>query len=1160
MELAASDHMHRWINFLVAWLVAAGPAGALYETLSLTDAVGRDSVTVRVGETFEVSVRLNTNGTAISGFQCFLTINESIAVPVPYNQSSTGLFRDNVLFPGIVLFADNHDLRFPNNPLPHHQLDWCYQTGTGNPRPAYVANGTACFFRLRFLQPAQFTLRFDHDNNNFRNTLFWAGQSAIENPFYREYGIHFNVVGMNFGPLPDVYLTSTAPCDSINLVDYMEQIEGLPADSVWYSWSPLGPNTTCTVDSLRQAGAYWLKFCATGPGRSVDLAVTAHALNLTATDTLRVFRGDPPVIHDEMAQGNPFVTWPEDGETWLDFDDWVTDLDDPVSDLVWSVVPGDHIVSLVIDPALRRGHFSAPPDWFGWDTLTVRVTDPGGMMDSSPLIVHVTPVNDPPVLDLPALIQVHPGQPLVVNLEAITTDIDNVYADLYWQVTGDTTLIAMRIHPVQHTLTLEVQPGAPLWSFVDASLRVTDLGGLWDEDPLHLQVASHPPLWQPLGEILVASGGSVTVNLNDFVSDEDNPDSELQLSILDNNNIQVTIHPLTHIATFSAPGVFAGVERLRALARDPDGNTDVDTFLVVALQGGNPLVALLPDLIFMPGARDSLDLDRHVWDMDTPDELMTWTVTNSGLFHTVVRPETRRVVYTAPLTPGAIDVSWYRATDPQGHWGEDAGSLAVIDPSGRPVIFPLDEVWMRVDAVDSSIVLDRFVYDYDHTPAQLSWTLAPGNLVQGTIRPSDRKVFLTSGFNSGTETLALTVTDPDQRSASGGLVVHVTEGNPPIVSAFAPRFVIAGQTDTLRNLTNWVYDPDPGDRIVWTFIDPPDSPVRTVWLPQLDRALIHTDSLTTGTVRIGALAQDMAQNTDLEWITLTMLENRPPLLESAVLANPGEARQLDLVVMSNEALRSVTARRVGDGHSLALAELVVANPIVRLFRADLPMPQGVETWRIEGRDLPGFPQVAGNLGVDSLVLGGGVLGGPGDQLPSPDGRMALHWCSGLSNGGWAIREESGTAERRWTLIGPLEGRARATAADGLERLGSAGWEALPAEGRAAEVQPGDRLRPAGDGVALRPAGLSLAPAVPNPFNPATLLRLETDRSGPARLEIVDLAGRRVRTLWSASLEAGAHSVRWDGLDGDGLPAASGVYFARLRQGERQAVQKLMLVR
>jgi len=70
---------------------------------------------------------------------------------------------------------------------------------------------------------------------------------------------------------------------------------------------------------------------------------------------------------------------------------------------------------------------------------------------------------------------------------------------------------------------------------------------------------------------------------------------------------------------------------------------------------------------------------------------------------------------------------------------------------------------------------------------------------------------------------------------------------------------------------------------------------------------------------------------------------------------------------------------------------------------------------------------------------------------------------------------------------------------------------------------------------------------PNPFNAQTIipLTITVADGAPVRLEIIDILGRRVRTLVDGVLAAGRHDVSWDGAGESGRPLASGVYFSRL---------------
>ena len=83
---------------------------------------------------------------------------------------------------------------------------------------------------------------------------------------------------------------------------------------------------------------------------------------------------------------------------------------------------------------------------------------------------------------------------------------------------------------------------------------------------------------------------------------------------------------------------------------------------------------------------------------------------------------------------------------------------------------------------------------------------------------------------------------------------------------------------------------------------------------------------------------------------------------------------------------------------------------------------------------------------------------------------------------------------------------------------------------------------------------------PNPFNPNTVISFELSQPMPVELAVFDLLGKRVRTLIAASTSAGTHHSIWDGRDESGLVSPSGVYFVRLRAGDRVKSQKISLVR
>lgn len=88
-----------------------------------------------------------------------------------------------------------------------------------------------------------------------------------------------------------------------------------------------------------------------------------------------------------------------------------------------------------------------------------------------------------------------------------------------------------------------------------------------------------------------------------------------------------------------------------------------------------------------------------------------------------------------------------------------------------------------------------------------------------------------------------------------------------------------------------------------------------------------------------------------------------------------------------------------------------------------------------------------------------------------------------------------------------------------------------------------------------PTAFVLEQNYPNPFQSETRIRFGLPESGPARLEVFDVVGRRVAVLADATLAAGYHTVAWDANG-----AANGVYVYRLTAGPVVEIRRLTLHR
>ena len=84
--------------------------------------------------------------------------------------------------------------------------------------------------------------------------------------------------------------------------------------------------------------------------------------------------------------------------------------------------------------------------------------------------------------------------------------------------------------------------------------------------------------------------------------------------------------------------------------------------------------------------------------------------------------------------------------------------------------------------------------------------------------------------------------------------------------------------------------------------------------------------------------------------------------------------------------------------------------------------------------------------------------------------------------------------------------------------------------------------------------------VPNPFNPETTIRFAVPEAGPVELSVYDVQGRVVSKLIDGTVPVGEHSVRWSGRTASGSPAASGVYYYRLRTAQDEESRRMVLVK
>jgi hypothetical protein len=189
-------------------------------------------------------------------------------------------------------------------------------------------------------------------------------------------------------------------------------------------------------------------------------------------------------------------------------------------------------------------------------------------------------------------------------------------------------------------------------------------------------------------------------------------------------------------------------------------------------------------------------------------------------------------------------------------------------------------------------------------------------------------------------------------------------------------------------------------------------------------------------------------------------------------------------------------------------------------------------------------------GPGDLFAGYNLFSGFEEVAPATPGQWH-GYCVILGAGDWTV----GPGELfSWTVQGDLAG-VSALVSVSVKLLPPGGGEYETTSLPGATITVGG-VSAVGDELATAPS-LSL---FPNPFNPRTQVVFGGSSEQAGRLDVWDLRGRKVVTLWQGVLPSG-QSIPWDGRDAAGRDAPSGVYsFVLTRSGGERLITRGTLLR
>lgn len=684
-------------------------------------------------------------------------------------------------------------------------------------------------------------------------TPLWNGQESISFTATDSKGaagsqtVLFSVKSINdppaIRPIPGQSIDEGRTFAPIKLDDFITDPDH-PKDQITWSFeiSPGGNNAVGELQAKMDANRVltvsipdtnWF-----GSGRITFTASDAEAASVTnsAEFVVRPINDSPIVnkISDQtIEEKNKFDN--------IDLNNFVSDVDDDITRLNWTVAGGDQLKAIV-DNRSKTVEIKIPNDnWNGAaETFTFTARDPQGGSGTTSAKFHVRSVNDAPELKSIAGQAINEKQQFKpLALDNFVTDIDHGKEQLRWTFSGNKDLKVV----LDAQRNASVQIPSPLWHGEETiTFKVADTQGASAEENATFTVRSVndiPVLKEISGQKIREGQQFRTIKLDDFVNDPDHEKKDLSWSIVPQAPAAPargrTIAPIgppgefsidissDRIATVTIPDSnWHGTRTLEFTVSDPEGGkASIRAVFEVESVNDSPVLQKIADQsIEEKGVFDAIPLMDLVEDVDHDKKLLKWEFSgNKDLKISTDRNGTATIQTPNNLWNGQEKIK-VTVTDPAGGKTEQVVTFTVKSINDVPDLKDIPGQNIREKEQFRVIKLDDFVQDLDHSKDKLRWTFS-GNKDLKVALDAQRNatIQIPNALWHGEETITFTVTDVEGAKAERMATFAVSTVNDlPVLVAIAPQTIREGQVFQPIKLDDVVNDADhKDDQITWSF-------------------------------------------------------------------------------------------------------------------------------------------------------------------------------------------------------------------------------------------------------------------------------------------------------------------------------------------------------
>jgi len=984
-----------------------------------------------------------------------------------------------------------------------------------------------------------------------------------------------------------------------------------PLDSLVFRWVD-DPEGHFFADTTRSADGDKLVQVTgdalfVGPGRV--------SFEVADPDSLK----DTMIIFFESAEALPPHVFPSDfpirlssggGRDLQNLDDFVDDPDNADNELGWAVPPL-HTTDINVNEA-RQLSVQSPPDFVGYESVDLTVSDPGNQTDVLTLRIYVSD-GRPVVGGIPDIVLDRGDQNKDIDLDDYSHDADNTPQELTWQVLGefDSDNLQVAVTPLSNLVTF-FAPETAIFRTESVIFQVIDPGGRSWQDTVLVTIRSGgfgseglfeiKPTVSPLQKE-VGGVPSQVVDLDDHL--ETSPlisRSSIDWEITRTGTIGfVVLSGGTKVIAFSDS---AGTDTLEFVATDSLGRTE-KTSTTIRYFGLSEILTLraIPDISFIAGgAFNDFQLNDFIFDREAhPDSVIEWRTEIlgdvEGLFIRVESDNTVTAFSSDTLTTEVVLIATNTLI---GVTGRDTVKVIAQDQSlATLALKDFTEIVVAAGDADSTITLNDFLPQGTEANTTL-WRVQGGTITSAFINPlPPHKLTLTAlGNLIGEDTLSFSVELGGGFRALGDMVVRVVEAvdsstfsvriipnatNVEFLNLFVmsraelasiPSVVFSfGTTDTTIAVTQIETELENRGILIWSgraaipLGQTGEATVSALAKTQLGTTVEHSASVVIGTATAGkaiALRQGDVEVT----VPAGAVERDTKVLLQRDTERVADPQTVNEAGSSDGALHPELTMRTAVNLFPVQLNLKRAAAL-RLVSADYDASDGL--YRQESGK---WVYVAGSTEVMSFTRFGRYAimrdgRGPDIEIISAPTAQQSMLQAMLTDGGSGVDVDMISVSLDGVRVGDVTmdgGLLEWTPTDPVS-LGDHYLEITVQDRAANRTTHGITVQGGGNTL---PTTLKLGNNYPNPFNPETTIPFtvpdwnllefgEGSASGVSiRFAIYNTAGQMVRLLLDDDeVRSGSHEVLWDGRDADGRKAASGVYLYRVEGGADAVITKRM---